>query len=126
DAVGGRIDDDALGAGGKMRGGLVLRREDARALERNIDAEILPGQRCRILDGAHPDQAVTDADRVALDRHLAWKATVHGIETQEMCIGLDRSEVVDAHNLDVATPRFGNSAQHVATDATEPVDAHTN
>src|SRR5262249_23946159 len=126
DAVGGRRDDDALGAGGQMRGGLVLRREDARALQRNIDAEILPGQRCRILDGGHLDQAVADADSVAPYRHLAGKATVHGIETQEMRISLDRSKVVDAHNLDAAPPRFGNGPQHVATYATEPVDAHTN
>ena len=43
-AVGGRGDQHALGAGGEMRGGLVLRGEDAGALQRDVDAEILPGQ----------------------------------------------------------------------------------
>src|SRR5262249_2616782 len=71
-------------------------------------------------------QAVADADRVALDRHLAGKAAVHGIEAQEMRIGLDRGEIVDADDLDIGAPRFGDGTQHVAADAAEPVDADTN
>src|SRR6516225_4606563 len=126
DAISGRRHDDAFGAGGKMRGGLVLRGEDARALECNIDAEVLPRQRRRLLDGGHLDQAVADADRVTLDRHLAGKAAVHGIEAQQMRIGLDRGEIVDADDLDIGTPRFGDGPQHVPADAAEPVDAYTN
>ena len=126
DAVGGRRNDDALGAGSNVRGGLVLRGEDPRALQRNIDPEVLPRQRRRILDGGHLDQAVADADGVALDRHLARKAAVHGIEAQEMRIGLDRGEIVDADDLDIGAPRFGDGTQHVAADAAEPVDADTN
>jgi len=51
---------------------------------------------------------------------------VYGIEAQQMRIGLDRGEIVDAHDLDIGTPRFGDGPQHVAPDAAEPVDAHTN
>ena len=40
-------------------------------------------------------------DRVALDLHFAGKAAMHGIEAQQMGIGLDRSEIVDGDNLDV-------------------------
>jgi flagella basal body P-ring formation protein FlgA len=43
-----------------------------------------------------------------------------------MGVGLDRGEIVDADDLDVVTRRFGNGAQHVATDATEPVDPDSN
>ena len=43
-AIGGGRDDDALGAGGQMRRGLVLRGEDAGAFERDVDAQILPRQ----------------------------------------------------------------------------------
>ena len=51
---------------------------------------------------------------------------MHGIEAQQMGIGLDRGEIVDADDLDIGTSRFGDGAQHVAPDAAEPVDAHTN
>src|SRR5262249_60646611 len=110
----------------KVRGGLLPRRENARALERDVDAELSPRERCRVLDRSHLDRAVADVDRVALDRDLARKAAVHGIEAQQMGVGLDRGEIVDADELDVVTPRFGNGAQHVATDAAEPVDTDTN
>jgi len=43
-----------------------------------------------------------------------------------MCVGLDRSEIVDTDDLDIAAPRFNNRAQHVAPDAAESIDAHTN
>ena len=43
-----------------------------------------------------------------------------------MGVGLDRGEIVDADDLDVVTSRFGNGAQHIATDAAEPVDTDTN
>ena len=125
-AVGGRGDDDALGPGRQMRGGLFPRREDARAFERDIDAELLPRQRRRVLDGGHLDHADADADRVADDLDLAGKAAVHGIEPQQMRIGLDRREIVDGDDLDIAAVCFGDGAQHVAADAPEPVDGDTN
>ena len=43
-AVGGRRDQHALGAGGQMRRRLVLRGEDAGALEGDVDAQLLPRQ----------------------------------------------------------------------------------
>jgi hypothetical protein len=43
-----------------------------------------------------------------------------------MRIGFDRREIVDGNDLDVVAVRFGDGAQHVATDATEPVDGDTN
>ena len=36
------------------------------------------------------------------DLDLAGKATVHGIEPQQMRIGFDRREIVDGDDLDVA------------------------
>ena len=51
-AVGGRRNQHALGAGGQMRRGLVLGGEDAGALQRDVDAEILPRQLRR--DRAQP------------------------------------------------------------------------
>ena len=108
-----------------MRGSFLLRREDAGAFERNIDVEILPWQGRRILGGGDLDLAVADADRIAGDLHLAGKAAVHGIEPQEMRIGLNRSEVVDGDHLDIVALRLGDRAQNVAADAAEPVDGDT-
>ena len=42
------------------------------------------------LIGRDLDGAVADADGVALDRHLAGKAAVHGIVAQQMRVGFDR------------------------------------
>ena len=52
--VGRRRNDDALGAGGEMRRGLVLGGEDAGAFERDIDVELLPRQLGRVLDRRAP------------------------------------------------------------------------
>src|SRR5438105_317720 len=112
----------ALAAPVEVGGGLVLRGEDAGALERDIDAELLPRQRGRVLDGGHLDRAVADADGVARDLHLAGKAAMHGIEAQQVRIGLHRGEVVDRDDFDVLAFRFRDGAQHVAADATKSVD----
>jgi hypothetical protein len=72
----------ALGAGGQMHRGLVLGGEDAGAFHRDVDAEILPRQRGRVLDGGDLDGAVADADGVAFDRDLAGEAAVHAVEAQ--------------------------------------------
>jgi hypothetical protein len=43
-----------------------------------------------------------------------------------MRVGLYRSEIVDADDLDIAAARFHDRAQHVAPNAAESIDAHTN
>ena len=68
------------------------------------------------------DRAVADADGVALDRHLAGEAAVHGVEAQQVRVGLDRAEIVDGDDLDVLAAGLDDGAQHVAADAAEPVD----
>ena len=55
-AVGRSRDDDALGAGREVGGGLVARGEDAGALEGDVDAEVLVRQLGR-------DRARGDLDR---------------------------------------------------------------
>jgi hypothetical protein len=41
-----------------------------------------------------------------------------------MCIGLDRTEIVDGYDLDVLAVGFGNGAQNVAADAAETVNGN--
>ena len=51
---------------------------------------------------------------------------MHRVESQQMCVGLDWSEIVDTDDFDIVAARFNNRAQHVAPDAAESIDAHTN
>ncbi len=126
DAVRGSGDEHALGAGGQMQRCLVLRREDAGAFERDVDAEILPRQLRGVLERRDLDGAVADADGVALDRDLARKAAVHRVVAQQVRVGFHRTEVVDADHLDILAARLGDGAQHVTADPAEPVDPDTN
>src|SRR3984893_12639623 len=47
---------------------------------------------------------------------------MHGIKAQEMGVGLDRAEIVDANHLDILAAGFGDGPQYVAADAAAPVD----
>ncbi len=76
------------------------------------------------LIGGHLDGAVADADGVALDRDLAGEAAVHAVVAQQMRVGLDRPQIVDADDLDVLAPALGDGAQDVAADAAKPVDGY--
>ena len=120
--VGRRRDQHALGAGGQMQSGLVLCGENAGAFQRDVDAEFFPRQLGRIALGRNLDLAVAEADRIPLDGHGAREAPMHGIEAQQMRIGFDRSEVVDADDFDIRAAGLRDSPQHIAADAAKPVD----
>ncbi len=47
---------------------------------------------------------------------------MHGIEAQQMGVGLDRAEIVDPDHLDILAAGLGDRSQHVAADAAKPVD----
>ena len=121
-AVGGRGDEHALGAGREMGRRPCRFGEDAGALERDIDAELLAGQFGRIADGGHLDRSGADVDGIAVDLDLAREAAVDGVEAQQVRVGLDRAEIVDGDDLDVGAAAFDDGAQHVAADAAKAVD----
>ena len=47
---------------------------------------------------------------------------MHGVEAQQMRVGLDRAEIVDADDLDILAAGLGDGPQDVAADAAKPVD----
>ncbi len=47
---------------------------------------------------------------------------MHRIEAQQMGVGLDRAEIVDADHLDILAAGLGDGAQHIAADAAKPID----
>jgi hypothetical protein len=71
-----------------------------------------------------PGKARQGRDKGDLD--VAGKPTVHGIEPQQMGVGLDRTEIVDGDNLNVRAPRFGDRAKDIAADAAKSVDCDSN
>ena len=85
---------------------------------------VLPGQLGRVLDRRHLDRAAADVDRVAGDLHLVRETAVHGVVAQQVGVGLDRAEVVDADDLDVLAAGLDDGAEDVAPDAAEAVDAN--
>ena len=124
-AVGRRRDQHALGAGGEMRRGLVLGGEDAGAFHARCRCRGLSRAACvGSLIAVTLIGAVADADGVALDGDFAGKPAMHRVEAQQMRVGLDWPEIVDADHLDVVAARFGNGTQNIAADAAEPVDGN--
>ena len=49
---------------------------------------------------------------------------MHRVEAQQMRVGLDRAEIVDADHFDVGAAGLGDGAQHVAADAAESIDGN--
>ncbi len=125
-AVGRSRNDDALGAGFQMHGGLVTRGEDAGAFERDVDAFGSPWQFGRVADGVNLDRAVAHIDRVASDLHFLGETAMHAVVAQQMRIGFDRAEVVDRHDLNIGAARLDDGAKNVAADAAKTVDCDAN
>ena len=108
-----------------MQRGLVLGGENAGAFQCDVDAEVLPRQLRGILERGDLDGAVADTDGIALHCHCAGETAVYAVVAQQMRVSLDRAEIVDADDFDILALCFGDGAQHVAADASEPVDGNT-
>ena len=83
----------------------------AGAFERDVDAELLVRKLRRILDRGHLDLVAADMDEVAVDQDFMRKTPVHAVETQQVSVGLDRSQIVDRDDLDVLAAGLDNRAQ---------------
>jgi hypothetical protein len=119
----GRRDDDLLGPGLEVHAGLFLRREETRALEHDVDAELAPRQLRRVALRAHLDAVAADDERVSIDADLHRERTVRRVVACEVRVGFGVTEVVDGDDLNlVRALRLIERAQDVATDATVTVD----
>ena len=63
-------------------------------------------------------------DGVARDLHLLREPAVHGIVAEQVRVGLDRPEIVQPDDFDVAAAGFDDGAENVTPDAAEAVDAN--
>src|SRR6185503_13265304 len=120
----GRRDDHLLRAGFQMHAGLLLRREQARALEHDVDAERAPRQLRRIAFGADFDLVAGYHEMIAFDADLERKTAVRGVVTREMRVRLRIAEIVDGDDLNfVRALALVQRAQDVAADTAITVDS---
>src|SRR5881628_146218 len=98
--------------------------EDAGRLDDDVDPEVPPRERGRVLLRADANLAPVDEDGFALRLHVGGEAAVNGVVLEEVREGFGVGQVVDADDLDVL--RVERRAEEDAPDATEPVDADSN
>src|ERR1051325_3104834 len=75
----------------------------------------------RVALGGDADLAAADIHPIVAAGYLAREAAMHAVKPQQMRIGLDRAEIVDADNLDLAVLVLVSRAQDKAADAAESV-----
>src|SRR5690606_34331449 len=102
----------------------VLAGEDPGAFQRNVNAELAPGQLFRIADRRNLETLAVRDDRVAIDLHLARKAAMYRIVAEEMRIGFDRSKIVDGDDLDILASRFQDCPDDIAADPAKSIDSY--
>ncbi len=119
-----RGDDHLLGARLDVLGGGGGVAEYAGRLDDDVDAELAPRERRRVLERADPDLAPIHEDRLAFRHDFRLERAVHRIVLQEVGKGLRVSEVVDPDDFDVL--RLQRGTEEHASDPTESVDADSN
>jgi hypothetical protein len=128
---GGR-DHDLLGAGGQVAARLLLVHEQARGLDHDIDAEVLPRQLGRALRADDLDVLVVDDEHVGLGlvgRRLlgtdaALELALNRVVLEEVREVVGGHDVADRHHVEIlAEAALGvERAEHQAANASEPVD----
>src|SRR5690625_324847 len=123
-AVGRRgADQDLLGTGFDMHGGLVALREDAGRLDHDIDPQVAPGQVLRVALVGHPDLVTVDGQAVLVVTDLALKPTVVGVEAKEVGYRFVRHQVVDEQNV-TGHSALVKDAEDLAANSSETVDTY--
>src|SRR5690606_18294935 len=103
--------------------GLLLAREEPRALEDDVDAELAPRQLRRIALGADADAVAVDDERIAVHADLVRERAVRRVETGQVRVGLRVAEIVDRDDRNVLAPlALVESAQNVAADPAIAID----
>ena len=121
--LGGRRDDDLLGA--TVDVGLRLGRvgEEAGRLDHDVDAA--PVQGARVALGVDLEGLAGGGDVGVGVRHVAVEATEGGVVLQQRRQSLVVRQVVDGDDLDVGAGG-DDGAEEVAADPAEPVDTYSN
>ena len=120
-----RGDDDLLGPGVEVLGGVLAVGEQAGGLDHHVGAELAPGQRRR--DRARPARGSPGrrrAGRWSVASHLARERPVGRVVLEQVGDRLGIDEVVDGEPLDVG-PALVGGPEDVPADPSEAVDTDT-
>ena len=103
--------------------GLVAAGEDAGRLDDDVDAEVAPRQLLGVAHGQHLERVAVDLDAVVGGLDVVVEPAEHRVVLEQVGHRLDRTEVVDRHEVDVGPGLLGRP-EEVAPDAAEAVDPH--
>jgi hypothetical protein len=122
--IGGRSrDDDLL----RPRFQVLLRVlslcEEPRGLDDDVDVEVLPGERRRVLFVQQLEVEVADADAAVRGLDLVVQRAEDGVVLEQMGHRLGVADVVDGDELDIGAA-FAGSAEEVPPDPPETVHAN--
>ena len=133
-ALGGRGDDDLLGAGREVAFGLLDIREQPRGLDHHVHAQLLPGQLRRIFGADHQHLLAVDDEHIRLRlvrggflrADGAGEPALDGIILQEIREVVRRHNIADGDHLDVFPDQtlFDHRPEHQTTNAAEPVNCN--
>src|SRR5215472_14953347 len=98
--------------------------KDPGAFERDIDAELTPRELGRIALGGDADLAAADIHPVVAARDFAREAAVDAVIPEQVCVGLDRPQIVDPNDLYLGMLVLTGRPQNQPADAAEAVDAY--
>ena len=122
-ALGRRADDDLPGAGRDVGLGLLGVREEARALEDDVDAELAPRQVGRVLLLEDPDLPAVNDQEVVRVVDDARVGSVRRIVLEQERVEGDGHQVVDGDDLDVRCA-LDEGLERLAADAAKTIDAN--
>ena len=121
--LGGRGDDDLLGAAGQVGRGLRALGEEAGALDDHVDADVAPGQVRGVALGEDLDLLVVHVDVVVVRVDVARVAPERRVVVEQVRERPGVGDVVHRHDLDVRLAER-RRPEDVPPDAAEPVDPH--
>ena len=124
-ALGGRADDDFLGAGLQVFAGVGAVGEDARALDRDVDGQLAPGERGRIAFLEQGDGLAVN-DQLALYRlHVAGVGAVVGVVFEQVRERIGVIQIIHGHQLQVVRIVIQDGLGHLASDTPKPVNGYS-
>ena len=107
-----------------MAGGLLLGQEQAGGLDDVFGTHLGPGQIGGIALGRHGNGLAVDDDIVALGIDVTVELAMHGIILHHIGQIISRTQVVDAHDLNLGVGH--SAAQDHTADAAKTIDANFN
>ncbi len=116
-------DQDLLGAGRQVLGGVVALGEDAGGLDDDVGAQVAPREGGRVALGHRLEGPATHRDGVGGVADLLLEAAQDAVVLQQVRQGRVVGQVVDTDDLDVRA-LLKERAEVVATDAAKAVDAY--